>query len=147
MTYICVCQASIVSSAPPAIPLFDSRFTTSFPQASDPEAWPFFIKSQQTILLATQFVSAVGRAVDGREDWTDISTRMQELHNTIEPLIAQANTWTDVKPVSTDSEAMIAYSLKQMSKIKLNRYVQNSPSRLEPKAERSNAEIGIPVQG
>jgi len=65
----------------------------------------------------------------------------------IEPLIAQANTWTDVKPVSTDSEAMIAYSLKQMSKIKLNRYVQNSPSRLEPKAERSNAEIGIPVQG
>ncbi|THW30788.1 hypothetical protein D6D22_10569 [Aureobasidium pullulans] len=83
-------------------------------------AWPFFIKSQQTILLATQFVSAVGRAVDGREDWTDISTRMQELHNTIEPLIAQANTWTDVKPVSTDSEAMIAYSLKQMSKIKLN---------------------------
>ncbi|KAG2163602.1 hypothetical protein JADG_003341 [Aureobasidium aubasidani] len=123
MTYICVCQASIVSSAPPAIPLFDSRFTTSFPQASDPEAWPFFIKSQQTILLATQFVSAVGRAVDGREDWTDISTRMQELHNTIEPLIAQANTWTDIKPVSTDSEAMIAYSLKQMSKIKLNRYV------------------------
>ncbi|KAL2026473.1 hypothetical protein VTO58DRAFT_102453 [Aureobasidium pullulans] len=120
MTYICVCQASIVSSAPPAIPLFDSRFTTSFPQASDPEAWPFFIKSQQTILLATQFVSAVGRAVDGREDWTDISTRMQELHNTIEPLIAQANTWTDIKPVSTDSEAMIAYSLKQMSKIKLN---------------------------
>ncbi|THZ11896.1 hypothetical protein D6C91_08911 [Aureobasidium pullulans] len=120
MTYICVCQASIVSSAPPAIPLFDSRFTTSFPQASDPEAWPFFIKSQQTILLATQFVSAVGRAVDGREDWTDISTRMQELHNTIEPLIAQANTWTDIKPVSTDPEAMIAYSLKQMSKIKLN---------------------------
>ncbi|TIA36740.1 hypothetical protein D6C78_05216 [Aureobasidium pullulans] len=118
--YICVCQASIVSSAPPAIPLFDSRFTTSFPQASDPEAWPFFIKSQQTILLATQFVSAVGRAVDGREDWTDISTRMQELHNTIEPLIAQANTWTDIKPVSTDPEAMIAYSLKQMSKIKLN---------------------------
>ncbi|THZ12509.1 hypothetical protein D6C90_10374, partial [Aureobasidium pullulans] len=105
---------------PPAIPLFDSRFTTSFPQASDPEAWPFFIKSQQTILLATQFVSAVGRAVDGREDWTDISTRMQELHNTIEPLIAQANTWTDIKPVSTDPEAMIAYSLKQMSKIKLN---------------------------
>ncbi|THZ89867.1 hypothetical protein D6C88_04497, partial [Aureobasidium pullulans] len=83
-------------------------------------AWPFFIKSQQTILLATQFVSAVGRAVDGREDWTDISTRMQELHNTIEPLIAQANTWTDIKPVSTDPEAMIAYSLKQMSKIKLN---------------------------
>jgi hypothetical protein len=48
---------------------------------------------------------------------------MQELHNTIEPLIAQANTWTDIKPVSTDPEAMIAYSLKQMSKIKLNRYV------------------------
>lgn len=61
--------------------------------------------------------------MDGREDWTDISTRMQELHNTIEPLIAQANTWTDIKPVSTDPEAMIAYSLKQMSKIKLNRYV------------------------
>ncbi|KAI5255326.1 hypothetical protein E4T42_01894 [Aureobasidium subglaciale] len=120
MTYICICQASIVSSAPPAIPLFDSRFTTSFPQASDPEAWPFFIKSQQTILLATQFVSAVGRAVDGREDWTDISARMQELHNTIEPLIAQACSWTDSKPASDDPEAMIAYSLKQMSKIKLN---------------------------
>ncbi|THY16609.1 hypothetical protein D6D01_07667, partial [Aureobasidium pullulans] len=122
---------------PPAIPLFDSRFTTSFPQASDPEAWPFFIKSQQTILLATQFVSAVGRAVDGREDWTDISTRMQELHNTIEPLIAQANTWTDIKPASTHSEAMIAYSLKQMSKIKL------SSARI--KLHRYSAFFDIPV--
>jgi hypothetical protein len=121
MSYICACQASIVSSAAPAIPLFDPRFTTTFPQSPDPEAWPFFIKSQQTILLATQFVSAVGRAVDGREDWTDISSRMQELHNTIEPLIAQSHTWTDIKPDIHDPEAVVAYSLKQMSKIKLNR--------------------------
>ncbi|KAH0280200.1 hypothetical protein KCU91_g1221, partial [Aureobasidium melanogenum] len=118
--YICACQASIVSSAPPAIPLFDPRFTTTFPQSPDPEAWPFFIKSQQTILLATQFVSAVGRAVDGREDWTDISPRMQELHNTIDPLIAQSHNWTDIKPDIHDPEAIVAYSLKQMSKIKLN---------------------------
>ncbi|KAH0041568.1 hypothetical protein KCU80_g3608, partial [Aureobasidium melanogenum] len=120
MSYICACQASIVSSAPPAIPLFDPRFTTTFPQSPDPEAWPFFIKSQQTILLATQFVSAVGRAVDGREDSTDISSRMQELHNTIEPLIAQSYNWTDIKPDIHDPEAIVAYSLKQMSKIKLN---------------------------
>ncbi|KAI4723137.1 hypothetical protein E4T48_00383 [Aureobasidium sp. EXF-10727] len=121
MTYICACQASIVSSAPPSIPLFDSRFTTSFPQASDPEAWPFFVKSQQTILLATQFVSAVGRAVDGQEDWTEISCRMQDLHNTIEPLVAQSINWAEARPTTTDPEALVAYSLKQMSKIKLNR--------------------------
>ncbi|KAH0293789.1 hypothetical protein KCU62_g885, partial [Aureobasidium sp. EXF-3399] len=120
MTYICICQASIVSSMPPAIPLFDSRFTTSFPQSPDPEAWPFFIKSQQTILLATQFVTAVGLAVDGKQDWTEISSRMQNLHNTIEPLLSQSNQWTDAKPCSADPEAVVAFSLKQMSKIKLN---------------------------
>ncbi|KAH0343880.1 hypothetical protein KCU81_g4970, partial [Aureobasidium melanogenum] len=137
MSYICACQASIVSSAPPAIPLFDPRFTTTFPQSPDPEAWPFFIKSQQTILLATQFVSAVGRAVDGREDWTEISTRMQELHNTIEPLIAQSHNWTDVKPDIHNPEAIVAYSLKQMSKIKLN------SARI--KLHRQSAFFDIPV--
>lgn len=87
------------------------------------QAWPFFIKSQQTILLATQFVSAVSRAVDGQEDWQDINNRMQELHSNIEPLIKQTENWLDEMPRSTDSEAVIAYSLKQMSKIKLNRFV------------------------
>lgn len=88
---------------------------------SKTQAWPFFVKSQQTILLATQFVAAVSRAVDGKEDWTNISSRMQNLHNTIEPLLLQSNKWVDTKPCSAEPEAVVAFSLKQMSKIKLNR--------------------------
>jgi hypothetical protein len=66
-------------------------------------------------------VTAVSLAVEGKGDWKQISTQMQELHNTIEPLISQINQWQDIQPCSTDPEAVVAYSLKQMSKIKLNR--------------------------
>ncbi|KAI4846668.1 hypothetical protein E4T44_04933 [Aureobasidium sp. EXF-8845] len=132
-----------ISQQPPAIPLFDPRFTTDFPQSPDPEAWPFFIKSQQTILLATRFVTAVSLAVEGKGDWKEISTQMQELHDTIEPLISQTNQWQDIQPCSTNPEAVVAYSLKQMSKIKLNRQGEIHSARI--KLHRYCAFYDIPV--
>ncbi|KAH6659883.1 hypothetical protein BKA67DRAFT_530010 [Truncatella angustata] len=73
MTYISVCQSSIVSNMKPAFDVFVPSFTAKMPVIeADAEAWPLYIKSQQAILAATQFVIELN---DTMKSHSDMSTR------------------------------------------------------------------------
>ncbi|KAI0539283.1 hypothetical protein GGR58DRAFT_524825 [Xylaria digitata] len=124
MTYICVCQGSIVSNTPPTFEVFGSSYTARYPTIrADPEAWPAFVRSQQAILAATQFVIDFNKIRKAGTDMSRIYNRMQELERLLEPLIVQSESWPSddslVQPVDP-TEAVLANALRCMSRIKLN---------------------------
>ncbi|KAI0401860.1 hypothetical protein F4802DRAFT_609148 [Xylaria palmicola] len=124
MTYICVCQGSIVSNTPPTFEVFSSSYTANYPTIeADPQAWPFFVQSQQAILAATQFVIEFNRVRKAGTDMTRIYHRMQQLEESLQPLIAQSESWYGscslTQPVDR-GEAVVAHALRCMSRIKLN---------------------------
>ncbi|KAF2670353.1 hypothetical protein BT63DRAFT_478522 [Microthyrium microscopicum] len=124
MTYICVCQASIYSSCPPIISLYDPSFTTLYPSTnSDIDAWPFFIQAQQTILSATLFVVDLNKTLERNENLDIICDRMQQLEQEMAPLVAQADKYAQCmpsfNPVDSDEE-IVAETLKSMARVKLN---------------------------
>ncbi|CAJ2512439.1 Uu.00g054540.m01.CDS01 [Anthostomella pinea] len=124
MTYICVCQGSIVSNTPPTFEVFASSFTAKYPNIqADSEAWPLFVQAQQAILAATQFVIEFNRARKGQIDMGRIFNRMRELERLLEPLITKSESYTSscslTQPMDK-SEATLAHSLRCMSRIKLN---------------------------
>ncbi|KAI0203977.1 hypothetical protein F4808DRAFT_416467 [Astrocystis sublimbata] len=124
MTYICVCQGSIVSNTPPTFEAFGSSYTARYPTIeSDPQAWPAFVRSQQAILAATQFVIDFNKVRKAEGDMTRIYNRMRELEGLLEPLITQSESWSTnyslTQPVD-HSEATVAHALRCMSRIKLN---------------------------
>ncbi|GAP92301.1 putative C6 zinc finger domain-containing protein [Rosellinia necatrix] len=124
MTYICVCQGSIVSNTPPTFEAFGSSFTARYPTIrADPHAWSTFVRSQQAILAATQFVIEFNKARKTGSGMTRIYQRMQELEKLLEPLIIQSESWPSnyslTQPVDR-SEAVLANALRCMSRIKLN---------------------------
>lgn len=124
MTYIMVCQGSILSNSPPPVLLYDPRFTTLGPTlASDPEAWTVFLEAQQVIVSATQFVIDLDLTLKSNSSTATISQRMLELDGIIEPLVMKADTWTleSHPPVSLDrSELKVSQALRGMARIKLN---------------------------
>ncbi|RYC55267.1 hypothetical protein CHU98_g10943 [Xylaria longipes] len=115
MTYICVCQGSIVSNTPPTFEVFGPSYTARYPTL---EADP-----QQAILAATQFVIDFNKVRKADADMTRIYNRMQELEGLLEPLITQSESWSSnyslTQPVDR-SEAVVANALRCMSRIKLN---------------------------
>ncbi|KAI0863203.1 hypothetical protein F4860DRAFT_77234 [Xylaria cubensis] len=124
MTYICVCQGSIVSNTPPTFEVFGPSYTARYPTIeADPQAWPTFVRSQQAILAATQFVIDFNKVRKAEADMTRIYARMQELEGLLEPLIIQSESWSSnyslTQPVDS-SEAVVANALRCMSRIKLN---------------------------
>ncbi|KAI1734440.1 hypothetical protein F4680DRAFT_470935 [Xylaria scruposa] len=124
MTYICVCQGSIVSNTPPTFEVFGPSYTAKYPTIeADPQAWPTFVRSQQAILAATQFVIDFNKVRKAEADMTRIYARMQELEGLLEPLIIQSESWPSnyslTQPVDR-SEAVVANALRCMSRIKLN---------------------------
>ncbi|KAI0486299.1 hypothetical protein F4859DRAFT_364117 [Xylaria cf. heliscus] len=124
MTYICVCQGSIVSNTPPTFEVFGSSYTARYPTIeADPQAWPTFVRSQQAILAATQFVIDFNKVRKAEADMTRIYSRMQELEGLLEPLITQSESWSSnyslTQPVDR-SEAIVGNALRCMSRIKLN---------------------------
>ncbi|KAI8632443.1 C6 zinc finger domain-containing protein [Xylariaceae sp. FL1651] len=124
MTYICVCQGSIVSNTPPTFEVFATSYTARYPTIlADPEAWSVFVQSQQAILAATQFVIEFNKARKAGTDMTRIFNRMQDLERMLEPLIIQSESWPSncslTQPVDR-GEAVLAHALRCMSRIKLN---------------------------
>ena len=124
MTYITVCQGSILSNSPLPVLLYDPRFTTLGPTfAADPEAWTVFLEAQQVISSSTQFVVELDLVLKSKSNTATISQRMLELDSIIEPLVAKADTWTleSHPPVSLDrSELKVAQALRGIARIKLN---------------------------
>ncbi|EFX05807.1 nitrilase cyanide hydratase and apolipoprotein n-acyltransferase [Grosmannia clavigera kw1407] len=117
MTYVCVCQGSIVGNTNPTFEVFAQRFTTKFPIIeADPEA-------QQAILAATQFVVELNKTVQAGDDMTRIYARMKEFELFLEPLNTSANLWdlpgTIASPVDP-TEQVLTRSLRCMARIKLN---------------------------
>ncbi|KAI1818447.1 C6 zinc finger domain-containing protein [Poronia punctata] len=124
MTYICVCQGSIVGNTLPTLELFGSSYTARFPTIqADREAFPAFVRAQQSILSATMFVIEFNNAKKAGKDMTPVYRRMQELERLLAPLVNQSDTWPSnyslTQPVDR-SEAVVANSLRCISRIKLN---------------------------
>ncbi|KAI1381820.1 hypothetical protein F4677DRAFT_399845 [Hypoxylon crocopeplum] len=124
MTYICVCQGSIVSNTPPTFEVFASSFTAKYPTIkADPDVWPLFVQAQQAILAATQFVIEFNKARKEQSDMTRIFNRMQELERALEPLIVKSEAWVLTCPLTQPvdkTECVLSQSLRCISRIKLN---------------------------
>ncbi|KAI0177483.1 hypothetical protein BJ166DRAFT_23817 [Pestalotiopsis sp. NC0098] len=124
MTYVCVCQASIVSNMKPSFDIFTPSFTTKMPTiATDAEAWPLFIKSQQAILTATQFVIDLNEALRLHTDMSNVYQKMVELEILLEPLVtASENSAPSCAPsqMVDQFELVVAQALRCMTRIKLN---------------------------
>ncbi|OLN97976.1 hypothetical protein CCHL11_02644 [Colletotrichum chlorophyti] len=141
MTYICVCQGSIVSNTvcifpasllpreadrikEPTFSVFTPSYTAKYPVIqSDPEAFAVFIQAQQAILSATQFVIELNKTVKAGGDMTRIYERMKEMEHYLEPLNAMADSWilqsTTTTPIDP-TEEVVSRSLRCMARIKLN---------------------------
>ncbi|KAL7628967.1 hypothetical protein AAE478_000485 [Parahypoxylon ruwenzoriense] len=116
MTYICVCQGSIVSNTPPTFEVFASSFTAKYPTIkADPDAFPLFVQAQQAILAATQFVIEFNKARKEQSDMTRIFNRMRELERLLEPLIAKSESWVLNCPLTQPVD-------KRDARIKVHRY-------------------------
>ncbi|KAL2004046.1 hypothetical protein VTN02DRAFT_844 [Thermoascus thermophilus] len=125
MTYVTVCQGSIVSNTPAVFDVYDRRFVTPHPTfISDFEGWTFFIQAQQTILAATKFVHDLDKALKSWSDMSWIPQTMLELDNQIETLLSQKapqslSQVSAMAPVDA-AEAVVARSLRSIAKIKLH---------------------------
>ncbi|KAI1468874.1 uncharacterized protein F4812DRAFT_424975 [Daldinia caldariorum] len=124
MTYICVCQGSIVSNTPPTFEVFASSFTAKYPTVkADPGAWPLFVEAQQAILAATQFVIDFNKARKEQSDMTRIFNRMKDLERILEPLITKSESWILNCPLTQPvdkRESVLSQSLRCIARIKLN---------------------------
>ncbi|KAK6609209.1 C6 zinc finger domain-containing protein, partial [Botrytis cinerea] len=122
MTYVCVCQGSILSCMAPSILLCDPRFTTPLPTfGSDSDAWDVFLEAQRVIATATQFVIDLESSLKSESHDLKLWETMAGLERTIEPLVQNAEKWSygnvdDMEP----SESVVAKSLRMMTRIKLN---------------------------
>ncbi|KAI1321920.1 C6 zinc finger domain-containing protein [Xylariaceae sp. FL0255] len=124
MTYICVCQGSIVSNTTPTFDIISPRYSARLPAIqADPEAWPIFLQSQRAILAATQFVIEFNRTRKAGTSMARISKRMQELEQQLEPMIRATNDWATNCPLTQpvdSNEAVLGHALRCMSRIKIN---------------------------
>ncbi|EPE30812.1 hypothetical protein GLAREA_03779 [Glarea lozoyensis ATCC 20868] len=124
MTYIAVCQGSILSNSPPPVLLHDPRFITQGPSfRADRESWAIFLQAQQVIVSATLFVIDLDSTMKNGSEPSSIWQRMLELESLIEPLVLKADTWVlESSPaVTLDlAELKVSQALRGMAKIKLN---------------------------
>ncbi|KAL1964561.1 hypothetical protein VTN77DRAFT_6858 [Rasamsonia byssochlamydoides] len=126
MTYVTVCQGSIVSNTPAVLDVYDPRFVTPYPTfASDTEGWRFFIESQRTILAATTFVHELDKEIKAGSDSAWIAQRMQELDHRIESvlLMRKGPPFLSQLPIAAPvdaSEAVVARAMRSIAEIKLH---------------------------
>ncbi|PYH47123.1 putative C6 finger domain protein [Aspergillus saccharolyticus JOP 1030-1] len=120
MTYMTVCQGSIVSGMPPVINLYDPRFVTPYPKG-----WKILIEAQQTILEATTFIHDLNLTVRSQYKAPWISKRMMDLDSQItyllHPCRASSPSLPRFPPTPTDSPETIALqSIRYIAEIKLH---------------------------
>ncbi|KAF6820326.1 C6 zinc finger domain-containing protein [Colletotrichum musicola] len=149
MTYICVCQGSIVSNSEPTFSVFAPSYTAKYPVIqSDPEAFAVYIQAQQAILSATQFVIELNKTVKSGGDMTRIYARMKEMEQYLEPLNTAADSWvlqsTTTTPVDP-TEEVLSRSLRCMARIKLNRTAADCDVSARIKIHRYCAFFDMPV--
>jgi hypothetical protein len=88
------------------------------------KAWPLFIKSQQAILKATQFVIDLNETLRLQGDMSAVYQKMVELDVFLEPLVTASENWVLSCPQNQlvdQYELSVAHALRCMSRIKLNR--------------------------
>ncbi|KAI9645510.1 hypothetical protein NHQ30_006250 [Ciborinia camelliae] len=122
MTYVCVCQGSILSCMAPTILLSDPRFTTPLPAFScDSNAWDVFLEAQRMIATATQFVIDLESSLKTDCHNLILWEKMIELEKTIGPLVQETERFSYANVDEMDpSERVVAKSLRIMTCIKLN---------------------------
>ncbi|KAJ9373976.1 transcriptional regulator family: Fungal Specific TF [Paecilomyces variotii] len=124
MTYICVCQGSIVSVTEPTISIHDPRFTTPYPTiGADSTAWSFFIDTQRAIVSATVAVVELNKALKAGTGLQSKLEHNRELDNEMKLLAAKADAY--LPPHRSTSlldpeESIVADCLKLIGRIKVN---------------------------
>ncbi|KKK12745.1 C6 zinc finger domain protein, partial [Aspergillus ochraceoroseus] len=124
MTYYCVLQGSIVSTAPLSIIANDPQFVTPYPRFSaDPDGWSVLIQAQQVLVSATQFVIDLNKCTSTRTNMHYIYERMQQLDAWASSALAQSNLLPIAPPAAerdSQSEFTTAKSIRAISQIKLS---------------------------
>lgn len=121
ITYLTVCQGSIVSGMPPAINPYDPRFVTPIPAG-----WKLLIEAQQTILEATTFVHDLDLTTKSQFNASWVSQRMMDLDNQItcllHPCRGSGRGVSKMPPISTqDSPDVVAlHAIHYIAEIKLH---------------------------
>jgi len=78
--------------------------------------------AQQVITKATQFVINLDAALMTAEDPSHLWKQMLELDRVVEPLVAEAESWSSTQTIPLDSQEMVVkQALLGMARIKLNR--------------------------
>lgn len=125
-TYINVCQGSIASNTSVAVDLHDKRFTIEYPTIlSDPEAFPFFIKCQQAIVDATQYVIDHTEILERGGDLDIMNQRTLEMEDRLAALGKTADEWFAYDRYAVDmpvdyGEAVVAKALRAIARMKIN---------------------------
>ncbi|XHG05073.1 hypothetical protein AWENTII_008324 [Aspergillus wentii] len=120
MTYMTVCQGSIVSNTPPVFDVYDPRFVTPYP-----EGWKILIEAQQIILEATTFVHDLNQAHNSNSCCEWVPRRMMELESQITSALLACRdsaSVTQTAPVAlVDApEVVVSKSIKIIAEIKLH---------------------------
>ncbi len=125
-TYINVCQGSIASNTPCAIDIYDKKFTIEFPHiAEDPDSFPFFIRCQQAIVEATQYVLDHTEILQKGGDLGQMRQRTIDMENKLANLSYTSDAWfaTSREPIDNPvgkGEMVVGQALRAIARMKIN---------------------------
>ncbi|KAH7145383.1 hypothetical protein B0J13DRAFT_607094, partial [Dactylonectria estremocensis] len=121
MTYLCMCNASIISCDPPTRPMMTSTFTTPYPSTeNDSEVWRRYIRAEETLVSATLLLVALVRGFSSETSVFDFRQNIHFLNSIIK---SQLDELDDGEIQSMDSsqppEMRVGDYLKRLTWIRL----------------------------
>ncbi|KAH6980647.1 hypothetical protein BKA56DRAFT_585822 [Ilyonectria sp. MPI-CAGE-AT-0026] len=85
MTYLCMCNASIISCESPTRPMITNTFTTPYPSIeNDSEVWRKYIRAEETLVSATLLLVALLRGFSSPTSIVDFWQNIHFLNTIIE---------------------------------------------------------------
>lgn len=121
MTYLCMCNASIVSCKPPTRPMAIDTFTTPYPSTgNDSEVWSRYIRAEETLVSATLLLVALVRGVDSRTAIVNFRQNISLLDSIIKSQLEGLIDVEDMQMSSNQSsESRAGVCLKKVTWIRL----------------------------
>ncbi|KAH7118334.1 hypothetical protein EDB81DRAFT_238988 [Dactylonectria macrodidyma] len=121
MTYLCMCNASIISCDPPTRPMMTSTFTTPYPSTeNDSEVWRRYIRAEETLVSATLLLVALVRGFSSETSVFDFRQNIHFLNSIIESQLGELD---DGETQSMDSrqspEMRVGDYLRRLAWIRL----------------------------
>ncbi|PSN61601.1 FMN-linked oxidoreductase [Corynespora cassiicola Philippines] len=124
MACMCNYNVSIVNCTPPSVAAHDARYTTPYPTlASNPEAFPIFIRAEQTLVLATLFLVGLLKGFGRATDMPVIFRNLEAMHDLIETQLAKIGYQHEPNSITCTvdpSEKLIALTVLSVARIRLD---------------------------